>query len=115
MVSGNPAKAARQATVKEVRQAARAGKTFLLRPWAGTEVTVRTTNPDDAEAVVMALQPGSTFDYTEQARMVLHEIIKHVDYCMEANPKVTVSWLKRMYEAYVDPADMSPFEWRADD
>lgn len=54
--SGNPAKAARQRTIAEVRAAVAEGKTATLRPWPDTVVTIKTTNPDYAESVVSFIE-----------------------------------------------------------
>lgn len=56
MRSGNPSKAARQMRLSELRAAVGSGKTALVRPWPGTEVTIRSSNPDYAESVVSFIE-----------------------------------------------------------
>lgn len=78
MASGNPAKAAENSTVKQVRAGIKAGKSATLPITQHTKVTITTTDEDEAEFITRIILANCNMDNEDEFSSFLHAMELYV-------------------------------------
>jgi hypothetical protein len=106
MASGNPAKRAQQVTIAEVRRAVEQGRHPVVVPFPGTEIVIRTKNPDDAEYLVRTLVPAPAGGVDVSGSLLgMQAALANLSV---ENPYAVFGWLVDMFDDFSADRDETP-------